>query len=267
MDTKAYFRRIGLPSDTFVTPSETLLRRLQYHHVISVPYENLDILAGRPLAFDIPALYDKIVCRRRGGYCFEVNALFGALLAALGFSVKSYFARYLRGESDIPARRHRVLVAEAEEGAFVCDVGIGEVAPRFPLLLREGVIQEQGSERYRFERDASLGWVLWELYKGEWRRYFSFTEDVAREVDFIQPSFYCEKHPDSPFNKWLMVAIKTANGRKTIDGRVYKEFRDGALVTLEEGCSDARLSALLSEQFGIEGIDVSAPASRSDGNE
>ena len=252
MKKEAYFQRIGMPEDTVPQLTGEFLSRLQYQHVISVPYENLDILAGRPLSLEIPDLYEKIVIRRRGGYCFEVNALFKAFLEELGFRVTSYFARYLRGEATIPVRRHHVLTVRASDGVYLCDVGIGQTAPRFALRLEEGLIQEEGSEAYRLLRDPMLGWVLWERRDGTWSRYFSFTEDAALDIDFIQPSFYCEKHPASPFNKTAIVAIKTKTGRKAIDGRTFKIYRGGELVHLEEAEDDARLAAILQEHFGID---------------
>ena len=251
IEKEAFFRRIGLPADMPVTHNEDFLRKVMYQHVLSVPYENLDILDRRPLSLEIPDLYDKIVLRHRGGYCFEVNALLAAFLTEQGFKVTSYFARYLRGETSIPVRRHRVLAVETEEGTYVCDVGIGQTAPRFPLLLKEGLVQPQGRETYKFEKDPQLGWVLWEIYHGEWRMYFSFTEDAALDIDFIQPSFYCEMHPASPFNKTVMAAIKTPEGRKAINDREYKEFRGEELIAIEENCSDERITALLAEHFGV----------------
>ena len=252
MKREAYFQRIGLAADTKVELTGEFLSRLQHQHVLSVPYENLDILDRRPISLQIPDLYDKIVLRQRGGYCFEVNALFKALLLELGFRVTSYFARYLRGEVGIPVRRHHVLAVEASDGVYVCDVGIGQTAPRFALRLVEGLVQPQGAEVYKFERDEQLGWVLWELRHGEWCRYFSFTEDKALDIDFIQPSFYCELHPDSPFNKTIIVAIKTPTGRKSIDDRDFKIFDGTELIHREENCTDERITEILSEHFGIE---------------
>ena len=251
MDIPAYFRRIGLPEDTKVEPTGAFLSKLQYQHVTHVPYENLDILAKKPLSLDVDDLYKKIVLDRRGGYCFEVNALFKALLLALGFKVKSYFARYLRGESEIPVRRHHVLAVEAADGTYICDVGIGQTAPRFALLWEEGLVQRQGDEAYKLERDDVLGWVLWEQKDGAWCRYFSFTEDVALDIDFIQPSFYCELHPRSPFNKTAIVAIKTPEGRKAIDDRTFKIYQNGTLTHREEIPTDARFAEVLREHFGI----------------
>ena len=78
-----------------------------------------------------------------------------------------------------------------------------------------------------------------------------FTDDEAYDVDFVQPSFFCEAHPDSVFNKEPMIAIKTKEGRKTIDGRVYKEFKEEELTHIEEDISDARMTELLAGAFRL----------------
>ena len=250
MDAEKYLERIGLDLE----PSHTreFLSRLQLAHVTSVPYENLDILQGRPISLDIPTLYEKVVVRRRGGYCFELNALFAALLRRLGFSVRDYLGRYLKGEVGIPLRRHRIIGVMLDGKELILDVGLGQSGPRTPLLLEEGLVQEQFGESYLFRRDPELGWVLHQLWGGEWVRLYSFTTEHQYEVDYIEPSFYCERHPDSPFNKKEIVALKTLSGRKTVDGRSFKVFSDGELVRILENMSDDRLRRVLYDEFGID---------------
>ena len=251
MEVRKYLQRIGISENVELKPDIKLLKLLQYMHVTKVPYENLDILEKKSPCLDIPYLYEKIVTKHRGGYCFELNALFAALLKELGYEVKSYFARYLRGESTLPMRRHRVLVVKAEGKDYLCDVGIGDVAPRYPLLMEYSLEQQFEDEFYRIERDEFLGTVLWEKYKGQWRKYFSFTDDLCDELDFIQPDFYCRYHPDSPFNKDNIVALKTPDGRKTLDGCIYKEFLLGELKVITEIKRD-EIPMLLKEKFGLE---------------
>ena len=245
----AFFTRIGLPVDTKVTHTAEFLKTVQYAAVTHIAYENLDILDGAAISLEPERIYDKIVNRGRGGYCFEVNGLLADMLREMGFTVSERFARYLRGEEGIPMRRHRVAIVALEDGNYLCDIGIGQTAPRYPVKLCEGVAQEQLGETYRFERDDSLGWVLCDLYKGEWRRFFSFTDEENYPVDYVQPSFWCEHHPDSPFNKAPMLAIKTGEGRKTIDGKTYKIFKGDELTYIEENVSDARFSELLKVEF------------------
>ena len=248
--TEAFLARIGL-SDTPITHTVAFLGAVQTACVLKIPYENLDILNGRPISLNEADIYRKIVTECRGGYCFELNALLHHMLAEMGFTVNSRFARYLRGESAIPFRRHRIVVVTMEDGEeYMLDIGVGQIAPRLPLHLAEGELQEQNGETYRFEWDASLGWVLWDLHKGQWRRYISFTLEKQVEEDFIPASFWCEKHPDSPFNKDNMIAIKTPDGRRTVDGNVYKEFV-GEVCVHEETMDPARTAQVLDEVFGL----------------
>ncbi len=244
-----FFERIGLPEDTAVEPTYEFLKKVQYNAVLRIAYENLEILEGKPLDLDPEALFDKIVVRGMGGYCFEVNGLLSYFFKTCGFDVTDYFARFLRDEKEIPMRRHRVLSVKCEDGDYFCDIGIGLSAPRYPLLMKEGVVQEQFGETYRFAKDADLGWVLSDFHKGAWREFISFTEERVYEVDFIQPSVFCELHPSSPFNKVPMIAIKTADGRKTIDDRVYKVFVGDEVTHIEEDISNDRYKELLRTEF------------------
>ena len=233
MNVKAYFDRIGFPMPENLAPTSELLRQLQFAHCTAVPYENLDMMRGVPTSLEPEALYEKIVVNRRGGLCFELNGSFGNLLRELGYGVTDLAARYLRGEQTIPMRRHRVQKVQALDGAWLCEVGIGEICPREPVRLLEGVVQEQLGEAYRLEKDTFLGWVLSDYHKGAWRRFYSFTEEPQLLVDYIAPNFYCEQHPDSPFNKDEMFSLKTPQGRITLDGHIFKEF-SGDVVTVME---------------------------------
>lgn len=243
-----YFRRIGLEMPETIVPDGELLKKLHFAHCTTVPYENLDIIRNIPLRLDDEGLYQKVVEEGKGGYCFELNGLFAWLLRELGYKVTEYASRYLRGESSIPMRRHRVLKVEATDGVYCADVGIGEVCPRYPLKLVEGLEQSQFDECYRFDKDEALGWVLMDLYKGQWRRFYSFTEEPQLPQDYIALSFYCEKHPDSPFIHAEMFSLKTDTGRITLDGNVYKEFVNGEVSVKE--LSEAEMPAAYAK-FGL----------------
>ncbi len=250
--TEAYLKRIGMEPDLdHRKPGFDLLCRLQYAHVTHVPYENLDILRGVPLVLEEDALYDKIVVRRRGGYCFELNCLYNALLRALGYETECFLARYLRGQVGVQMRRHRIILARSPyfDGRVMCDVGIGDRAPRHALLFREGIVQKQFGETYRFDRDEQYGWIISDFHKGEWIPFFGFTEEKQFEVDYIMPSFWCEAHPASPFNKTNIVSLKTEMGRKTIADMTFRVF-DGDTVT-ERTMAPGEVGGILEREFGI----------------
>jgi len=249
---KQYLKRIGYegePKADLATLSE-----LQHGHLMSVPYENLDILRNIPLSLDTDDLFDKIVARKRGGYCFELNALFCRLLDEIGFKTANFFARFLFGEQKVPMRRHRVMGVDIKGELYLADVGVGSISPEYPLKIAEGETTEIRGLSYMFSRDEFLGWVLCVKINGEWKRLFSFSEDRQFEVDFVQPNFYCQHSPDSVFNKTNMVAMRTIEGKYSIDGDIFKIFDWKTRQTKETKCADAEIPGILKKYFGIEGI-------------
>lgn len=223
-DVLAYLERIGFTGMPDAT-SIAALAELQERHLHTVPYENLDILDRIPLSLDIKDLLSKIVRRRRGGYCFELNALFGWLLRELGYPVTDLMARFWRDEpSPPPKRRHHVLKVEAEGEFFLCDVGVGGIVPRRPIKLEEGLVQRQGDETYRLERDPCFGWVLCEWKRDTWSWLYSFTEEPQLSKDFIMATYWCEHAADSIFVKQPMAALRTLQGRHTLAGKEFRIF-------------------------------------------
>jgi N-hydroxyarylamine O-acetyltransferase len=231
------------------------LYELQYRHFLSVPYENLDILRNVPLSLDCGDLYKKIVVNGRGGYCFELNALFNWLLCEIGFKTVSYFARFLLDEPDISLvmRRHRIMRVEIDGEYYITDVGVGSIVPERPLKLVENLETGIRGITYRFNKEPFLGWVLSFFRKGEWTQLYSFTEEEQQEIDFVQPDFYCQYHPDSIFNKKNMLAIRTETGKNSIDGNTFKMFELSNGETTDKECTDAEIAGILKEYFGITG--------------
>lgn len=248
---KEYFQRIGLEYDTKEPLTGELLKKIQYAHVTTVPYENIDILNKVPITMDTDRLFEKVVVQKKGGYCFELNGLLARLLRELGFEVKDYMGRFLRAETTVPMRRHRVLLVKGEDGLeYICDVGVGSLAPRYPIPFVFGKKFEQFGEYYCLRKDEFYGNVLEELYKGEWRDVFGFTFEPQLDIDYVMPSFYCEKHPDSIFNKGLMISLKNEKGRKTLDKNIYKEFTGGEITLIKE-LNEAEVEACLKEVFNL----------------
>jgi N-hydroxyarylamine O-acetyltransferase len=244
----AYLARIGfegVPKADYET-----LHQLQRKHLMTVPYENLDIMRDIPLSLAVDDLYEKIVTRKRGGYCFELNGLFAWLLREIGFGVTEYFSRFLRNEKTIPMRRHRVLHVTCEDGEFLADVGVGQTVPRKPLPLKIGEVSEQNGEVYKIVTEGFLGYVLTENYKSVWRPVYSFTTEPQLEADFEAITFYCEKFPDSYFRTMDMVHIFTETGRKVLAGREFKAYAPEGVRVFTPPTEEAFKDLLLKE-FGI----------------
>lgn len=226
---KAYFDRIKYYGGT--EQSVDNLREMHRLHLLYIPYENLDLLNNIPLSLAPKDLYTKIITNRRGGYCFELQGLFLYLLKSLGYSVVQYSGRFMDEPEHIQMRRHRILVVSLNDKRYVCDVGVRSESPRVPLELVEGQLQSDSISEYRYEKDPFYGWVLMQRERNKnWKPLLGFTEEPQIDDDFIMPSFYCEKHSNSTFNKFMKISIFTGDSNKTIVGDVFSVY-SGAKVT------------------------------------
>ena len=150
-ETAAYLRRIGHRGSA--APVAATLRALHLAHLRTVPFENLDVWLGRPIQLEEGALFDKIVRRRRGGFCYELNGLFAVLLRALGFEVSLLAARFPREAGHAaPDLDHLALLVRVpgEEGSWLADVGAGRGSFAAPLRT------ECDEETWQPER--TFGW-------------------------------------------------------------------------------------------------------------
>lgn len=246
---RAYLDRIGY--DGPLDGSASVLAELQELHLHTVPYENFDILLKIPLSLEVDEIYRKIVVNRRGGYCFELNALFGWLLRELGYTVTDYMSRFWRDEPNPPPkRRHQVLKVQADGSEYLCDVGVGGIVPRRPLQIAEGVEHQQGDERYRLDRAGDFGWMLHEYKNGEWCRLYSFTEEPQLSKDYIMASFWCEHAPDSIFRNSAMAAVRTREGRNTLSGNEFRKYTANGMESFVPRTEEQYLEALHT-YFGI----------------
>jgi N-hydroxyarylamine O-acetyltransferase len=256
VDIDAYLRRIGLTT----RPERTLegLAELGRAHLLSVPFENLDIAAGRPLSVDLEAIYDKLVVRRRGGFCYELNGLYSWLLRELGFEVTLLAGQTVDPTTGEPGqeRAHLVLLVELE-GAWLVDIGWGEVYRR-PFALRAG--NEHTDPRiasYRLEERAGR-WQISERHDDSletnlkripgWRIAYRFDLTPRELSDFAATCRWQET--ESPFfTGHRFCTIATSDGRRTLmDDRLI--VREGGTRT-ERAVTDAEWPGLLEELFGV----------------
>ena len=233
MSIEEYLKRVGF-SGTARADLETLTK-VQELHVKSVPYENLEVMARKPLTLDIPSLYEKIVTRGRGGYCFELNGLFVWLLDGIGFKTIQHFGRWLRGESlETPMRRHRVIRVPLDGKEYICDVGVGMTAPRWPLVFELDAIQDICGESYRIVRHpVNIYVVEYFSSEGTFKPLYCFNDDPCVPIDYFQAHYYCTTHPDSIFLNDTMVYIRTESGHNTI-ADAYDPFTGEKVTELRQ---------------------------------
>ena len=228
MDLDAYLGRVGERPPLAAT-IEGLLS-LHRAHCTAIPFENLDILLGRPIDLDLPALEAKLVRARRGGYCFEQNTLFRAVLEALGFRVTALAARVRAGTTEIRARTHMLLRVDLPEGAFVADVGFGADGLVHPIPLAEGSETWVAFVGHRLRREDDL-WVLQGNVAGEWTDLYAFTLEPHYPVDFVMANHFTSTYPRSAF------VLNLTAPRSWPETRVILRTRD--LVVRPGGGSEA----------------------------
>ncbi|MCL1849652.1 MAG: arylamine N-acetyltransferase, partial [Clostridiales bacterium] len=230
------------------------LSALAYAHQTTVPFENYDICElGRPISLEVEKLYEKIVLNRRGGYCFEMNGAFAALLTALGFDVWPILARLYRaplGEEATPPS-HRVNLVHLDGKKYIVDVGFGGPMSRGALLLEADTVQDVRGNLYHFEKRPHNRWALYrESSEGEIVPMLGFTETPAEPVDFIAPNFYTSTNPESMFVRGRIANLRRNDAHASISNGEFHQIRDGVDTTVAIE-SKAQEFAILEEHFGI----------------
>jgi N-hydroxyarylamine O-acetyltransferase len=248
LNTRAYLQRIGVAGP--VSPGLRTLTRLHRQHLYTVPFENLSIHLGEPVDLDKAALYDKIVRRRRGGFCYELNGLFAALLRELGYPVTLLSAGVARfGGKFGPEFDHLLLLVELDR-RWMVDVGFGENF-KSPLDLDATGEQVQGSKAYRIVRKD--GYHILQERSGtvRWNDSYRFTLTPRGIDEFAAMCRHHQTSPESHFTRSRLCSLATPTGRKTLSGtRLIQTGRNGA--RRERAIADeGEYRQLLRELFGV----------------
>ena len=231
-DLNAYLARVGI-AETPSEPSPETLAQLQLAQAQHIPFENMDPLTGKVPNLEPGALWRKLIEQRRGGYCFEVNALFGMALSALGFEAMPIMARVRNGAPRGGPRSHRAFIVSFAGESYLADCGFGGGAPFTPVQLDRTEPQEIMGETYRIRRDAETQEEVLERQVQEgWYGLYGFERSPAFEPDFEAANFVTARWDKAPFPDNLMMARVTEEGRNTLFNR--------ALKVTAKGESDAR---------------------------
>ena len=197
LDVDAYLERVGYHGD--LAPTVGTLRRLHRAHVAAIPFENLDVVLGGGVSLEMGAMQDKLLRRGRGGYCYEHNLLFAALLQRIGFAVSRLTARIRMGSDGPRESGHMMLRVEAEGRPWLADVGFGGQRLMEPVLLEDGATSQQGGWTYRLNREGAGSWVLRVWRPGGWFDLYGFTLEPRHHGDYVVYNHYTSTSPDSPF--------------------------------------------------------------------
>ncbi|WP_194899424.1 arylamine N-acetyltransferase family protein [Catenulispora pinisilvae] len=244
----AYLERIGIAGAPAASDAATL-RRLHTAHLHSVPFENLSIHLGEPVALDGTTLFEKIVKRRRGGFCYELNGLFALLLEALGYRVHRMSARtFSTAHGYSPPLDHLALQVTDDTGtAWLADVGFGRHT-ELPLRFDDRTDQKDPGGLFRIAENDDAELTV--LRDGE-AQYRVDPKPLAL-ADFTQACWWQCTSPESHFTQSIVCSRLTDDGRLTLTGDQLITTDGAGRRQVEEVASDEQLLSLLRDRFGIE---------------
>jgi N-hydroxyarylamine O-acetyltransferase len=253
LDVSTYLARISY--DGPVAPTLPVLQGVHLAHLRNVPFENLDIHLGRPISLAEEDLYAKVVLERRGGFCFELNGLFAALLREMGYEVTLLAAQFPLPDGRVPIEfDHMVLRVEAAGmEPVLADVAAGRRSFALPLAIADDAVEAQPTAGASFRLLPEEGGVrLWRREPGgEWERVYRFTWQARQLADFEAGCSYHQTSPDSDFTRKRICTRMTSDGRITLADNVLITTRNG--YRQEEQLPDnAAWMAALQTHFGID---------------
>lgn len=249
MDIQHYLDRINIAH--VEQPGLASLTRLQMQHLLSIPFENLSVVTRETIVLDEAWLYEKIVRQQRGGFCYELNGLFGCLLRELGFSIKMVSARVYEADTGRfgPEFDHMALLVELDQ-TYLVDVGFGDTF-RQPIPLPDGTTEDV-SGRYRVIPDQSQPgeYVLQRQEANARQPQYRFSRYPRQFSDYVPMCHYHQTSPESHFTQRTVCTIATPNGRKTLtaDTLTITEANNKAKIPAS---SKRAFRRLLREHFGI----------------
>ena len=241
-----YLTRIGFEGPPHV--DRETLEQLQWRHHLAIPYENLDVQLGRPLTTRPSEAFDKIITRRRGGWCYEMNGVMGWALAEIGFSVNRLAGAVMRSVAgDANVGNHLVLRVDLPEGPMLADVGLGD-GPFAAYPLREGPFRQRGQD-YRIERFED-GW--WRIHSPDIARppNFDIHPEFSDEALLARKCAHLQSDPASLFVQNLICQRFTPDGHVDLIGRVLRRVGPEAVSEHTLG-SAAELVEVLDTVFGL----------------
>jgi len=244
MRVDAYLDRMRYDGPT--NPTAETLRRLHRAHMMSVPFENLDIHLGVPIVLSVPVFYEKIAARRRGGYCYELNGLFAWLLAELGFRVALLSARVTTA-GQLGAEFDHLLILVEHDLRWIADVGFGDSSLE-PLRIEAGRVEDHDGYSIAGNGDT---WTMQRRRDGVPKPEYVFSMTPRRLNEFDSRNVFQQTSPESHFTQKSICSLATPTGRISLSGRTLIVTSEGRREEREiESAAD--YGHILADEFGFE---------------
>ena len=242
MDLAAYLARLGIARPQ--APTLDALRQLHVAHLAAFPFHNLTIQRGGAVTVDVDSIAARFFENGGGGYCFEQNTLFGAVLRELGFTVTT-----LLGRVDGRALNHMLLRVDVDGRPWIADVGFGGQTPLEPLPLEDGARVTQNGIGYSLTRDADH-WTLWMHCGGETEEMYEFSGAPHTTGDVEMANWFTSTHPSSIFRNTITIQRVTPEERLILRPKVVTRYRNG--VRTDTPIEPAQVRSYAKELFGID---------------
>lgn len=248
IDLAGYLARISVVEGDLKADAETL-RRLQERHLLSIPFENLDIHWKRPISLDLGRFYDKIVEEKRGGFCYELNGLFNELLKRLKFQTKLVSARVFNGAGHGPDFDHAAIIVTIGGERYLADVGFGDFAAG-PLRFAPGEEQKDPAGTFKIAVFDEEHFEVAKLVDGAWMSEYIFRDKGRDLSEFAKMCDFQQYSPESHFTKGKVCSLMTPGGRKTLTDTKFIVTANG-IKTETAVSSETEFDEILWREFGI----------------
>jgi N-hydroxyarylamine O-acetyltransferase len=230
------------------------INELQSKHIAQYSFNSLSVVLGQELPLDIESLFNKIVQRRRGGYCFEHNKLVMSVLTELGFEVRLLLAKVVYNRDVEVARTHRITLLTFAGDDYIVDAGFGHLGASFPVKIELGLVQQQGDSQLRIIKNSHDEYCYQVLKEGEFFTLYIFDLHHYTESDCLLSHYYSHKHPNAAFVNNLVVCRKFSNEIKSLRNGEYHHIK-GNITNTTLIIEVKQLHQLLTEVYQLD-IDI-----------
>ncbi|TCT24574.1 N-hydroxyarylamine O-acetyltransferase [Melghiribacillus thermohalophilus] len=251
LDIQPYLHHIGINPER-VSDRKALFRDIQRRHLLTVPFENLDIHLKHPLSMDPVKVQEKVAVHKRGGLCFELNSLLGAVYRELGYQVHYVSAAFWNEDKHDwnPPYSHLALNVNVEGKTYLADVGVGGGFME-PIEIRHGMVYEDHLATYRLEQTGDTSYILQKSANDQWEKLFQFSTQPEELAAFQPMCRYYETSKDTLFGQERLCSIATADGRISLSEEsltiTRNKVKEKSPVT-----SEKEWRRLLKKYFGID---------------
>ena len=244
---QAYLNRIGYHGE--VEANLATVFALMRHQLFTVPFENLDVQAGKVVSLVPEDIVDKILYRNRGGYCYEVNAIFAMVLEELGIPYQFIAARPMF----YPIRRpktHMAIILKVDGGEWLCDLGFGSYGIRAPMRIDALDVEiSQDFDYFMLSKVNEREYLLQARVEDLWTNQYAFDLSPQEWIDFIPANYLNSTHPDAIFVQKILIVLHNTTGRKILFGDTLKTVDSGKIKKLT--IANSELATTVLDNFGL----------------